>query len=110
MSTEKVLVNAIQRAIESKHPGAWVFKVVGNPYQRVGVPDLLVCVRGLLIGLEVKLQRPGESLEHALDRATPGQLHELERIAEAGGAGAVVTSAESALSVIELALRKSSRR
>lgn len=52
----------IQRQIvlHLRSMGAWVFKVHGSPYQRAGVPDLLVGYKGQLYALEVK--RPGQRL------------------------------------------------
>ena len=34
--------------------GAWVLKVWGNPFMRAGVPDILVCLRGRFVAIEVK--------------------------------------------------------
>lgn len=97
-------VKAIVRAVQKKYPDAWVFKVVGNPYQMTGVPDLILSVHGVLIGLEVKHRRPGESIEAAFARATPGQMYQLRKISQSGGYGAVVLGADSALIAIEQAL------
>lgn len=79
----------------------WFFKVVGSPYQMSGVPDILVCIEGMLFGLEVKHQKPGESEQHARDRATPGQLVQIMRINRAGGKAGVVISVQEALALIE---------
>lgn len=105
-TNESGLVGAIQKAVRKHYPDAWVFKVVGNPYQEAGVPDLLVCVDGVLIGLEAKFQRPGESDEHARSRATPQQLVQIDRIRRAGGGADVVLTADEALSVIERVLKE----
>jgi len=74
--------------------GAYVFKAVGNPMQRAGTPDLLVCWEGRFVGLEIK--QPGE-------KATPVQLHELGRIEGAGGVAAVVDSVEATIGVLAAA-------
>lgn len=103
-SNESGEVAAIWKAIRREHPKAWVFKVVGNPYQMSGVPDLLVCVEGLLVGLEVKFQRPGESVEHALSRVTPRQWQQIREINEAGGYAAAVLNPAGALAAIREAL------
>lgn len=96
----------IVKAVLTTYPGSWVFKVVGSPYQMTGVPDLLICVKGMLAGVEVKFVRPGESPEHARERATPGQRVQIARINAAGGIAGVATSAEEALDIIERGLRK----
>ena len=101
---ETKLVARIRKAIAKRYPSAWAIKVHGDSYQETGLPDLLLCVEGHLIGLEVKCPRPGESREHALARATPKQRAQLARIRAAGGTGAVVVSEEEALDVIGRAL------
>jgi Holliday junction resolvase len=66
--------------------GAYVFKVVGSVMQQKGTPDLLVCYRGRMLGIELKV--PGN---------TPTKLQEveLEKIRQAGGVGAVIEDMES---------------
>lgn len=103
-NNEAGLVGNIAKAIKKRYPSAWLFKVVGSPYQMTGVPDLLVVVNGLLVGAEVKFVRPGESREHALSRVTPGQRVQIQRINAAGGMAGAVTSVEEALDLIERGL------
>ena len=106
VSTETALVTKIVKAIKRLYPSAWTFKVVGHPYQESGVPDLLVCVDGLLIGMEVKHVKPRESEQHARERATPKQRLHIKWINEAGGMAGVVTSVSDALEMIERARLK----
>jgi hypothetical protein len=79
--------------------GAWVFKVHGgdNPFQEVGVPDLLCCFEGRFIGLEVKL--PDE-------KPSPRQKVILKRIEGAGGIASVVTSVEEVERILQRITRK----
>jgi len=98
--TERALTDSIVKAIKRAYPAAWVFKVHGHPGQMVGVPDLLVCHRGRLVGLEVKFPQPGESAAHAIGRATPIQLAQLIAIRQAGGLASVVLSVTDSLSVL----------
>lgn len=102
-TNESGLVTDIVKAIRRWYPGAWTFKVVGNPYQMTGVPDLLVLVNGRLVGLEVKFVRPGESVAHARGRATTGQLSQIRSIRDAGGVAGVVVSVNEALALVALA-------
>lgn len=104
-SNEATLVKSIERAIRHQYPKSWVFKVVGSPYQMTGVPDLVAVVMGRFFGLEVKHQKPGESLAHALSRASPAQLLQIRLIEEAGGYAGVVTTVEDALEIIERGLK-----
>lgn len=97
---------SIVKAVHTAYPESWIFKVHGDPYQMSGVPDLLICVRGLLVGAEVKFQRPGESADHARGRATPGQRIQIARINSAGGIAAVVLSPAETLALIERGLTR----
>ena len=99
-STETGLVAAIRRELNKAYPGHWSIKTHGSPYQVSGVPDLILCVEGLMIGMEVKLIEPGESHEHAIGRTTPLQLAQIKSINGAGGIAGTVTSTEEALELI----------
>lgn len=99
-------VKAITRAILREWPRAWVFKVVGNYRQRSGVPDLLVVIEGLMFALEVKHQRPGESLAAAVERATPLQREQIRKLRAAGAVAEVVTSAQQATAFIRARLER----
>ena len=103
---EKGLQAAIIRAIGQEWPSSWFFKVVGSPYQMTGVPDILVCVHGLLFGLEVKHPKPGESRMKARERATVQQRKQIRLINEAGGVATVVVSVKEALTVVRSGLER----
>lgn len=105
MTTESTLTASIVREIVRCWPSCWYFKVHGSPYQRAGVPDLLLCVEGRFIGLEVKHPKPGESEDHARSRATVRQRKQISDIIAAGGYAAVVVSVEEAVAAVEQALR-----
>lgn len=100
-TSEAGLVTAIVTAISKHYPGCWVFKVVGSPFQMTGVPDLLAVIEGHTFGIEVKFQRPGESWQHAVSRATPGQIRQIHRLRRAGATADVVTSIDEALALID---------
>ena len=55
-------------------PGAWFFKT--QEVARRGIPDIILCLDGLFIGIELKID--GEKLE-------PLQEYNLMRIEECGG-------------------------
>ena len=62
-----------------KGKGFWFLKYWGGAaYTKSGIPDLLVCMRGRFLGLEIKAPR-GEPSEL--------QLYHLENIRKAGGRG-----------------------
>lgn len=66
---------------ELRKRGAWVYKPPAGPHGRRGIPDLLVCWRGLFIALELKM--PG-------NEATVLQQRELALLSEAGALARVV--------------------
>lgn len=103
-TNETGLVREIVKAVKAAHPDSWCFKVHGSPTQTVGTPDLLICVQGRLIAAEVKHQKPGESEEHALGRATPVQLAQIDVLRRSGAVAGVVLSAEETLALIDRAL------
>lgn len=69
--------------------GGRCFKIVGSEesHQEVGIPDLLICYRGVFIGAEVK--QPGAKLR-------PAQRVVLREIYDAGGVAAVLETVEQA--------------
>ena len=108
-TNETGLTKNIVKAIVAAHPAAWIFKVHGGPMQMTGVPDLIVCVDGLMFGMEIKHQKPGESIEHAKLRTTPGQRFQIREINKAGGMARTVTSPEEALKLIAQGLKNTER-
>jgi len=84
---ERKIVKKIRRAFEAR--GARVFKIHGSDegFQEVGIPDTLICLWGLFIGIEVK--QPGAKLR-------PAQRVVLHEIFDAGGVAAVVETVEQA--------------
>ncbi len=78
---EKLFENKV-RGFLKQLPNQWHFKVFGNMFQSSGVPDILGCLNGRLIGLEVKSStgKPSEL-----------QLHVIREIIKAGGYAVVVS-------------------
>lgn len=103
-TNEAGLVREIVRDVQAEYPTAWCHKVHGSPLQTVGTPDLLIVVEGRMVAAEVKHQKPGESREHALGRATPAQLRQIELLREAGAVAGVVLSSGEVLEMIDSAL------
>lgn len=103
---ETGLVKQIVKAVRAEYPRAWVFKVHGGPMQMTGVPDLIFCIEGLLVGCEVKFKRPGESVTHARQRTTQNQRVQIQRINRAGGIAGTVISPEEALDLIARGFKK----
>ena len=64
-----------------KSIGAYTFKTISS--NRGGIPDVIACIDGKFIALEIK--RPGRE-------ATPLQKLEIQKIINAGGVAVVVSS------------------
>lgn len=88
---EKNTENQIKRYLDSL--GAYYLKVHGSMYQPAGTPDILACVRGRFIGIEVK--RPGGGTVSALQRS------KLNQIEQAGGISIVARSVEDVSTMLQ---------
>ena len=79
MAQEKNYENKIKRYVESL--GGWQVKFFANRMTKTGVPDILVCLNGQFIGIEVKA-----------DKGVPSdlQLYQIGKIRNAGGLAFVV--------------------
>lgn len=75
MAQEKTFENKIKKFLESR--GAWFVKYwAGAQYTKSGIPDILACINGYFVGIEVKAQngKPSEI-----------QLYNVRKINAAGG-------------------------
>lgn len=82
----------IQKAMVER--GVFCFKVHGNEHMMAGLPDLICCVDGVYVGLEVKTPSTQGDV-------SPRQFRVHTQIDEAGGLAAVVWSAEQACQVVD---------
>lgn len=80
---ESSTVALITRHLQRKY-GAFVFKTHGDA-KRAGLPDLIACIRGRYVAIEVKAP-------DAKRGATKRQLAELVRITRSGGIAFVASS------------------
>ena len=75
MAAEKNFENKVKKFL--KDSGAWVLKYWGGAaYTKSGVPDLLVCLNGCFIGIELKSPR---------GQPSDLQLYNLKEIDKSGG-------------------------
>lgn len=74
IAQEKTFENKVKKFLEEN--GAWFVKFFANSFTKAGIPDILACVNGYFVGVEVKAQngKPSEL-----------QLYNVEKIREAGG-------------------------
>lgn len=71
---EKDFENKVKAYLREQ--GAWFLKTWSNGIQREGVPDILACVNGYFVGIEVKAEKG-----HPADL----QLRQIRIIRESGG-------------------------
>ena len=92
MGAEKNFENRIKKFLKEK--GVYYFKTFGNAYQRSGLADIICCVNGKFLAIEVKAEngRPSElqlyekrQVENANGISIitkPSQFEELKKIVE----------------------------
>lgn len=74
IAQEKTFENKVKRFLESE--GVWHVKFFANSFTKSGIPDILACVNGYFVAIEIKAQngKPSEL-----------QLYNVKKIREAGG-------------------------
>lgn len=79
MAQEKTFENKVKKFIEKE--GGWQVKFFANSFTKSGIPDILACINGYFVAIEVKAQngKPSEL-----------QLYNIEKIREAGGIAVVL--------------------
>lgn len=79
MGPEKTFENKIKKYIEDQ--GGWYVKFFANRMTKEGIPDILACIGGYFVGIEVKAQngKPSEL-----------QKYHCKKIREAGGFAFIV--------------------
>ena len=90
--TETQLANKVTKAIRDR--GHWCMKVAGGPHQQPGIPDILACVRGALVAIELKVGR---------NKPTPLQIATLGDMSEAGAVAGVAYTLDEAMDLIDRA-------
>lgn len=88
---ESRLSGKIMEALRDE--GVFCFKVHGSEFMMAGLPDIIACVDGLFVGLEVKHPETEDNL-------SARQKYVQKWIREANGICETVTSKEAALGVI----------
>lgn len=74
IAQEKTFENKVKKFLDSQ--GAWYVKFFANSYTKSGIPDILACVNGYFVGVEVKAPN-----------GVPSELqkYNVQKIREAGG-------------------------
>ena len=79
MAAEKAFENKIKKMLAEN--GAYFVKFFANSYTKSGVPDILACVNGYFVGIEVKAENG-----HPSDL----QIYNVQKIRESGGFSFIV--------------------
>lgn len=77
MAEEKNYENKIKKLLD-KLPNTWYFKHWAGPYSKAGIPDIIACIDGHFVGIEVKASS---------GRASKLQEVNMSKIKRAGGHG-----------------------
>ena len=76
---EKRFEMKIRKELEKYN--AWVLKTWSNGIQRAGIPDLIICLNGHFVGIEVKAEK---------GKPSELQKYNIKKIKEAGGIAMIV--------------------
>lgn len=74
MAAEKQFENKIKKYLDSM--GCWYVKYFANSFTKSGIPDLIACVNGFFVAIEVKASN---------GKPSKLQIYNKEKIREAGG-------------------------
>ena len=88
---EKQVENKIKKWLEQNNH--WYFKVHGGPFQKTGVPDIIACVKGKFVAIEVK--RSDGGIVSELQKA------QIQKIKENGGVVGVARSLAEFLQILK---------
>lgn len=95
MASEKNYENKIKRFLTEN--GAYFVKYFGCGFTQAGVPDLLCCLNGRFIAIEVKAEN---------GKPSPLQIHNIKKIRESGGIAVIAYPKDfDALSVLITAVK-----
>jgi archaeal holliday junction resolvase (hjc) len=88
---EKAVENKIKKWLKDRN--YWFFKVHGSIFQPSGIPDILACINGKFVAIEVKRSKGGI--------VSPLQKAQIQKIKENGGIAGVACSTEEFLEILK---------
>jgi len=80
MAGEKLFENKIKAFLDVL-PKTWYFKYWAGPYSKSGIPDIIACINGKFIGIEVKADK---------GHASELQKRNVDLIEKANGIGLII--------------------
>ena len=81
--------------LRGEYPSAYLRKVHGSPFQHAGIPDIIGCIEGYFVGLEVKTDSGHVSKIQKLEG---------EGIVKSQGIYGVVRDAQEASDIVKVSL------
>lgn len=94
---EKKVENAIKQYIKETYPTSCLIKIHGSMYQSSGLPDIVACINGQFVGIEVKA--PGKE-----KNLTDIQKSWLDKIKKAGGVAFMASSVTTVKEMLDKCL------
>lgn len=82
---EKVIENRIKKTLSNLGTNCWFFKHAASAAMKVGIPDIICCIKGHFVGIEVKQE---DGIQSDAQKVT------CKNIREAGGEYWIVWSYE----------------
>lgn len=64
---EKAVENQIKKCLSSMGKNVWYFKHAASPAMKKGIPDIIACIKGHFIGIEVKQANGRQSEEQKIN-------------------------------------------
>ncbi len=90
---EGALVSAMKKALAKELGGRWI-KIHGGPFQEKGLSDIIGCLDGLFIAIEVKM--PGRE-----SKVTDMQRRFLSQVTENGGLALISSDIDATIEIID---------
>lgn len=88
--SEKYIENQIKKWLDEHHH--WYFKVHGGSFQKSGVPDIIACIKGKFVAIEVK--KPNGGIISKL------QEIQIKKIQDSQGIAGVARSVDEFLDIL----------
>lgn len=81
MAEEKTFENKIKKYIKDEIQKSWGFKFHAGTYTQSGIPDLIYCINGRFVAIEVKKEK---------GKPTELQKRKIQKIIQDGGVAVIV--------------------
>lgn len=80
MAAEKQFENKVKKYLDSL-PNTWHFKYWAGPYSKSGIPDIIACINGRFVAIELKATN---------GKPSKLQVYNIDKINKSGGIGYIL--------------------